>query len=104
MKFLAALLASAAVANAGVVTYSDGLQRIAKTDDVLDRERQHFDARGDVPVWTGTGPYVTYDIPGFPSHKPGYVGLKVHENGAIVPFEPEEIVVARAKILALLNA
>merc|ERR1719167_948247 len=75
MKFFAALLASAAVASAKVVTYSDGIQRVAKTPEVLAAEVAHFTAKGLNPLYTGTGIYVAYSIPGFPYGLPGHPGL-----------------------------
>merc|ERR1712227_65092 len=99
MKFFAALLASAAVASAKVVLYSDGILREAKTPKVLELEDAHFAAHGIKPQYTGTGVYVAYSIPGFPYGLPGHPGLVEHSNGAIVPKEPAELLEARAKHL-----
>merc|ERR1712243_259997 len=102
MKFLAALLASAAVA-ANTVIYSDGIERVAKTPEVLAAEAAHFAAKpfgfyngyyGGFYGAYGAYPYGLGGYYGYPAAY-GYPGLVGHPNGAVVPVEPKDVVDAR---------
>merc|ERR1712243_354545 len=96
MKFLAALLASAAVA-ANTVIYSDGIERVAKTPEVLAAEAAHFAAKpfgfynGYYGGFYGAYGAYPYGLGGYY----GYPGLVGHPNGAVVPVEPKDVVDAR---------
>merc|ERR1711973_894416 len=120
MKFLA-LLSSAAVASAQLVTYPNGAVAPAKTPEVQAAEAAHFAAKGAVPA---VAPFYGYNgFNGFNGYCPGYAGayaygagfmgyngypyagayagaLVAHSNGALVPVEPADVVEAREEHLA----
>jgi hypothetical protein len=118
MKFLA-LLSSAAVASAQLVTYPNGAVAPAKTPEVLAAEAAHFAAKGvAVPAWgyAGAYPYAgawngAYNglwngayAGAWNGAYNGYAGwglpyaapLVAHPNGAIVPADEPAVVAAKA--------
>jgi len=86
MKFLA-LLSSAAVASATLVTYPGGLVAPAKTPEVLAAEAAHFAAKGALGVY-GYG-YYPYAAP-----------LVTYPNGAVVPADTPAQFVAKSEHFA----
>jgi len=118
MKLLA-LLSSAAVASAQLVTYPNGAVAPAKTPEVAAAEAAHFAAKGvAVPAWAGyagafpyagyngvwngawngvynnawNGVYNGYAGWGYPYAAP----LVAHPNGAVVPADEPAVVAAKA--------
>jgi len=108
MKFLA-LLSSAAVASAQLVTYPNGAVAPAKTPEVQAAEVAHFAAKGAVPA---VAPFYGYN--GYNGYYPGYAGayaygaghlgyngypyagaLVAHPNGAVVPADTPAIAAAK---------
>merc|ERR1711973_806904 len=106
MKFLA-LLSSAAVASAQLVTYPNGAVAPAKTPEVQAAEAAHFAAKGAVPAvapfygyngFNGYNGLTAYN--GFNGYYPGYAGayagaLVAHPNGAVVPADTPAIAAAK---------
>merc|ERR1711973_441777 len=114
MKFLA-LLSSAAVASAQLVTYPNGAVAPAKTPEVQAAEAAHFAAKGAVPA---VAPFYGYNgltaYNGFNGYYPGYAGAyaygagfmgyngypyagahAAHPNGAVVPADTPAIAAAK---------
>jgi len=118
MKLLA-LLSSAAVASANLVTYPNGAVAPAKTPEVLAAEAAHFAAKGAVPA-----PYFGYNgFNGYNGYFPGaYAGayaygagyaplagynaypyaapLVGHLNGAVVPADTPAVHAAKVEHFA----
>merc|ERR1712180_98405 len=104
MKFLAALLASAAVASANTVIYPDGIERVAPTPEVAAATAAHLALKpfGFYNGYYG-GLYGAYGA--YPKRNAKYYGYPYghphvyHPNGAIVPLEPKDVVDARIEHL-----
>merc|ERR1711973_166247 len=106
MKFLA-LLSSAAVASAQLLTYPNGAVAPAKTPEVQAAEAAHFAAKGAVPAvapfygynaFNGYNGLTAYN--GFNGYYPPYAGayagaLVAHPNGAVVPADTPAIAAAK---------
>merc|ERR1719220_3361013 len=111
MKLLA-LLSSAAVASAQLVTYPNGAVAPAKTPEVAAAEAAHFAAKGAFPalayngVYAGAYPYAgAYGWNGAWNGYNGVYGygaypyaqaLVAHPNGAVVPADEPAVVAAKA--------
>merc|ERR1719312_2451613 len=122
MKLLA-LLSSAAVASAQLVTYPNGAVAPAKTPEVLAAEASHFAAKGALPAWgyAGAYPYAgawngwnagvyngawngvyngawngVYNNWGWNGAYPYAQALVAHPNGAVVPVDEPAVVAAKA--------
>ena len=92
-----ALLSSAAVASAQLVTYPNGAV-VPADEPAVAAAKAEFAAAGGVVAPSGALAYagVPY-VAGLP-----YAGLVAHPNGAVVPVEPAEVQAARADALAAL--
>merc|ERR1712142_427132 len=77
MKFLA-LLSSAAVASAHLVTYPNGAITPAKTPEVLAEEASHFAAKGAIPA---VAPFYRYNS--YNGYYPGYAGAYAYGAGYV---------------------
>ena len=116
-----ALLSSAAVASAQLVTYPNGAVAPAKTPEVAAAEAAHFAAKGAFPalagyngVYAGAYPYAgawgyngAYGWAGYNGAWNGVYGawngaypyaqaLVAHPNGAVVPADEPAVVAAKA--------
>merc|ERR1712212_227760 len=115
---MGALLSSAAVASAQLVTYPNGAVAPAKTPEVQAAEVAHFAAKGAVPA---VAPFFGYN--GYNGYYPGYAGaypygagylgyngypyagaLVAHPNGAVVPADTPAQVVAKNEHFAAKGA